>query len=63
MCVSQDDADTIYRLGNWEYAYTYRSSERSKAYSALKMGPWFRELAFNLRAAAAGDSRVKYRHK
>ncbi|CAK9781535.1 unnamed protein product [Cutaneotrichosporon oleaginosum] len=56
--LSQADADTVYRLGQWEYAYTYRASRRSTAYAALKMGAWMRELSAHLRA----DDGVKYRH-
>lgn len=40
----------------------YRLSNLSTAYSALKMGAWFWEVAEHLRTAAAGD-KIKYRHK
>lgn len=63
VCVSQEDADTIYRLGNWEYSYRWRGAENSTLYSALKMGVWFRELQAHVHAAADGTSPVKYRHK
>ncbi|GMK55718.1 hypothetical protein CspeluHIS016_0207740 [Cutaneotrichosporon spelunceum] len=61
LCVPQSDADMIYRLGHWEYAYMYRVSNRSTAFSALRMGAWFGEVADHLRTAAAGD-KIKYRH-
>ncbi|BEJ16163.1 hypothetical protein CspHIS471_0507680 [Cutaneotrichosporon sp. HIS471] len=61
LCVPQSDADTIYRLGHWEYAYMYRVSNRSTTFSALKMGAWFGEVAEHLRTAAAGH-KIKYRH-
>lgn len=66
LCVSQEEANTIYRLGHWEYGHIYRGSETSTAYSALKMGAWFTELAAHLQAAAgeaSGGAAVKYRHK
>lgn len=63
ICVSQSDADAIYRLGNWEYAYRWRGAANSTLYSALKMGVWFRELQANLHAAIDRSSPILYRHK
>lgn len=63
VCVTQEDADAIYRLGNWEYAYRWRGVENATHYSALKMGVFFHELQANLHAAASGKSPVKYQHK
>lgn len=63
ICVSQDDANSIYRLGHYEYAYRWRGAANSTLYSALKMGPWFQELRGHLLAAADGSSKIKYLHK
>lgn len=63
ICLSQADADSIYRLGNWEYAYRYRGTSKSLLFSTLKMGPWLRELQNHLRASVNGSSPVKYLHK
>jgi hypothetical protein len=63
LCLSQQDADAIYRLGNWEYAYRWRGSQDALNLSVLRMAPWFRELQANLQASVDGTSRVKYRHK
>lgn len=62
-CVSQDDANTIYRLGHYEYAYRWRGAANSTLYSALKMGAWFTELRAHLQTAAEGGSKLKYLHK
>lgn len=62
-CVSQEDTNTIYRLGHYEYAYRWRGAENSTLYSVLKMGPWFKELKAHLLAAADGSSPMKYMHK
>lgn len=70
----QAQAESIYRLGLWEYAFIYRSaSPLSLQYSVARYGVFVAELAENLRAAAAGTSNsnsttmtttptVKYRH-
>lgn len=63
LCLSQTDADSIYRLGNWEYAYRYRGTSKSILFSTLKMGPWLRELQSHFRSSVDGSSIVKYLHK
>lgn len=56
-CITQEVADRIYRLGNWEYAFRSRSSSQALHYSVLRMGAWVLELKHNLL------DQVKYRHK
>ncbi|KJE05011.1 acid phosphatase [Cryptococcus gattii NT-10] len=51
ICTSQEDADAIYRLGNYEYAY-----------NALTMGAWFRELQGHMNGKIDGSNNVKYFH-
>ncbi|KAL1407401.1 hypothetical protein Q8F55_006833 [Vanrija albida] len=62
VCVSEADADAIYRLGNWEYAYRWRGATNSTLYSALKMGAWFRELVGHMDGAVSGENKIKYLH-
>nr|XP_031858781.1 uncharacterized protein CI109_005877 [Kwoniella shandongensis]KAA5525853.1 hypothetical protein CI109_005877 [Kwoniella shandongensis] len=62
VCVTQDDANAIYRLGNYEYAYRWRMAENSTLYSALTMGPWFLELQDHMRGIMEGSNHVKYLH-
>lgn len=54
LCVTQDEADTVYRLGNWEYSYYYRDAQNSTLYSALHYGAWILELKGHLEAKIAG---------
>ena len=62
LCLSQDDANTIYRIGQWEYAWRWRGSPQALQYSALKMGPWVTELLGHLNAVKSGQSCMKYMH-
>lgn len=61
-CVTQDMAEAVYRLGNWEYSQIYRDAPASLAASAASLGVWVAELAAHLRAAVAGDSPTLYLH-
>ncbi|KAF8191394.1 histidine phosphatase [Mycena galopus ATCC 62051] len=60
LCVTQDEANTVFRLGNWEYSYYWRDAPASTQYSALHYGSWFLELKGHIQAVAAGQS--KYYH-
>lgn len=61
-CVTQEVADAVYRLGQWEYSHMYRDAEDSLAASAASYGVWVAELAANLRAAMEGRNDVVYVH-
>ncbi|TKX18542.1 hypothetical protein C1H76_9331 [Elsinoe australis] len=68
-CVSQEQADAVYRLGQWEYSYTYRAAgEQTLRAAVAGYGIWVAELADTLRGKAglAGDKgqadKVRYRH-
>jgi hypothetical protein len=61
-CVTQSTADTVYRLGQYEYAYIYRSAPQSLAYSVARYGVWIAELAQHIREAIFGLNTVLYRH-
>jgi len=62
VCITKDDAEKVLRLGQWEYAYLWRGSKRSLAYSSLKFGVFLNELIGHIRAIVDGDESVKYRH-
>ncbi|OXB34136.1 acid phosphatase [Cryptococcus neoformans] len=62
ICTPQEDADAIYRLGNYEYAYKWRMAENSTLYSALTMGAWFIELQDHINGKIDGSNNVKYFH-
>ncbi|KAJ7597581.1 histidine phosphatase [Mycena floridula] len=61
-CVTQSQADTVYRLGNWEYSYYFRDAPDSALYSALDYGAWILELKGHLEDVVSGKSKVKYFH-
>lgn len=49
-CVTQEMANEVYRLGNWEYSYIYRDAgATSLAASVSSFGVWVAELAAHLR--------------
>lgn len=58
LCVSQDDADTVYRLGNYEYSYIYRDAPDSAKYAALKYGAWMLELSDHIKKSIDGSNKV-----
>lgn len=62
LCVTQDEADTVYRIGNWEYSYMYRDAPDSTAYCALHYGAWVREFVNRLENKMDGSSELKYVH-
>lgn len=49
-CVSQEMADTVYRLGQWEYSHMYRDAATSLRAATGNYGVWVAELAGHLRA-------------
>lgn len=61
-CVTQEMANDVYRLGNYEYSYIYRDDSRSLAASAASLGVWIAELANNIRSFIDGKSAIIYRH-
>ncbi|KAJ7273138.1 histidine phosphatase [Mycena rebaudengoi] len=61
-CVSRDEANTVFRLGNWEYSYYFRDAPNSAQYAALHYGAWFLELKAHLEAVVVGQSRTRYFH-
>ncbi|KAG6853272.1 hypothetical protein C0991_005543 [Blastosporella zonata] len=61
-CVSQDIANTVYRLGNWEYSWQFRDAPESAQYSALHYGAWILELQGHLQDKISGKSQMKYFH-
>jgi len=61
-CVRQEEADEVYRLGNYEYSYIYRDDPRSLPASLTSYGVWIGELTTHIREFMAGTSDVIYRH-
>ncbi|KAE9980427.1 hypothetical protein BLS_008759 [Venturia inaequalis] len=61
-CVSQDQANEVYRLGQWEYSYIHRGSNKSLRAATAAYGVWMAELADNIRRKIAGTNPTIYRH-
>lgn len=61
LCVDQSLADTVYRLGNWEYSYQWRDAVNSTLYSALHYGAFVLELKDHLNKAVTGSDQIIYR--
>lgn len=62
LCVTQEQADTVYRLGQYEYAYKWRAAPQSLPYAISSYGIWPAELVQNMRDSVTGASGLKYRH-
>ncbi|KAI8937712.1 hypothetical protein NX059_005413 [Plenodomus lindquistii] len=69
LCVTQEMADTVYRLGQYEYSFIHRDSPSSLRAAAASYGVFLAELASNIRAAVQGTGNgigdgesVIYRH-
>lgn len=70
--ISQEEADAVFRVGQWEYSRMYRDDVRSLAASVGAWGVWVAQLAGHLRVASSSSSSenknknstdtVKYRH-
>lgn len=61
-CVSQNQADTVYRMGQYEYSFIHRDSPQSLQAAVGSYGVFLAELAQNIRDAISGKSPVIYRH-
>lgn len=61
-CVSEEDADAVFRRGQYECSFIYRDSPSSLESSTSSYGIWLAEFASNLRAKMKGDSELLYLH-
>jgi 2-phosphoxylose phosphatase len=61
-CVTEDQANAVFRRGEYEYAYTWRLDSRSLAAATSGYGVWLAELAQNMLDTTSGRSSIKYRH-
>ncbi|KAH6620277.1 histidine acid phosphatase-like protein [Boeremia exigua] len=62
LCVTQAQADAVYRLGQYEYSFLHRDAPQSLRAAAGAYGVFLAELAAHIRAAVAGASPALYRH-
>ncbi|KXS09667.1 phosphoglycerate mutase-like protein [Gonapodya prolifera JEL478] len=61
-CITEADAQEVFRLGLYEYSYIFRDAPNSLEYVRTKYGLFFVELVSHIRAAIAKSSPIKYRH-
>jgi acid phosphatase len=61
-CITQADAEAVFRRGQYEYSFIYRDSPSSLPASTASFGIYMAELAQNLRDAVNATSPVIYRH-
>ena len=61
-CVDQELANSIYRMGQWEYSQMFRDAPTSLAASSTSWGVWIAELASHFRAVIAGKDSPNYLH-
>ncbi|CAD0106057.1 unnamed protein product [Aureobasidium uvarum] len=62
-CVTQTQANEVFRLGEYEYNFLYRSAgPQTLEYARRSYGIWVAELANHFRAAQTGNDSVIYRH-
>ena len=61
-CITQTEADEVFRLGEYEYDFLYRSANWTLQAAVARYGVYVAELASNIRASIAGTSSIKYRH-
>ncbi|KAI0040100.1 phosphoglycerate mutase-like protein [Auriscalpium vulgare] len=60
-CVSQEDADRVFAIGDFEYNYIWNAAQNSTTYNQLTFGVFFSELAQNFAAFRAGAERHRVR--
>ncbi|KAF8552843.1 phosphoglycerate mutase-like protein [Imleria badia] len=58
-CVSQEDANTVFSLGDWEYNYIWNSAQNASTYTSLTFGVFFTELLHNFERFRAGEETHK----
>lgn len=63
LCVTQQDAETVFRFGQWMYDYRFRSAPASVKYATLRHTAWILELRSHLQRKMDGtDASMLYRH-
>jgi 2-phosphoxylose phosphatase len=61
-CITNEEADAVFRRGLYEYSFIYRDAPQSLAMSTAGFGVWMAELVQNLRDVMNGETEVLYRH-
>ncbi|KAK9460100.1 histidine phosphatase superfamily [Lipomyces oligophaga] len=61
-CITQDMAEQVFRLGDYEYNYIFRQADNSTVYSATHYGAFLAEVVSRLKGRMAGTEPTIYRH-
>ena len=61
-CVTMDQANEVFRAGDWEWNYYWRTNPNATLYIQLVEGLFIGEIVNHLRDVAAGNSTLKYSH-
>ncbi|SCZ98493.1 BZ3500_MvSof-1268-A1-R1_Chr3-1g05420 [Microbotryum saponariae] len=61
-CVNSADAETVFRIGQYEYFYKFRSAPQSATYSTLLIAAFLQELRSHLQAGVQGGYRHNVAH-
>ncbi|GAD99303.1 Histidine acid phosphatase family protein [Paecilomyces variotii No. 5] len=62
-CITEAEANEVFRLGEFEYSYQYRDSTTSLDASVASYGVWIGELAQHFRDRISSmNTKMKYRH-
>ncbi|VDB88336.1 unnamed protein product [Peniophora sp. CBMAI 1063] len=61
VCVSEEDANLVHALGDFEYNYIWNTAQNSTEYNELTFGVMYKELANNFQSFAAGKETKKAR--
>lgn len=61
-CVTQVQADEVFRAGDWEWNYYWRENENATLYIQLTEGLFIKEILGRIEAVAHGKSDLVYSH-
>ncbi|KAF2000748.1 phosphoglycerate mutase-like protein [Amniculicola lignicola CBS 123094] len=61
-CITQEQADSVYRIGQYEYSFIYRDTPELFKASVGAYGVWMAELAQSIRDTIAGKNPIIYKH-
>ncbi|CDK28637.1 unnamed protein product [Kuraishia capsulata CBS 1993] len=61
-CVTQEDAEQVFRLGDFEWSYQYRASKNSTLYDVSNYGAFLNELKHRLVQKQEGALALRYMH-
>lgn len=60
--VTNEQFETVMKLGHWEYDYTFHAHPNATVYGKYKYGNFTTELASNFQGVMDGERKIKYQH-